>query len=356
MEGSENIQNMAQDQPKVTAQGTRRFIAGVILALIGAAMWGFSGTSSQYLMETFHMDPFWISSVRLIVTGSLLFIFLLIKDAKALFAVWKDPGSVIRLVCFAIIGLMGNQVCYLKAIEVTNAGVATVIQYTSPVMILLWVCLTKRRRPRVRETVGVILTMVGVFLIATQGDLTKLNISSAGLAWGIVAAVLLAAYNLIPAKLMAVHPTLIVSCWGMLIGGGFETLALGTWKQHYELPPIGYGALAITVVFGTLVAYTFYLQGVRWIGPVRASMISTIEPLAATGLSALLLGTQFSIQDIAGCILVLITVILLAKPDRQVVDADVDVAEGEGTALEDQVDTGLVLADHVKAVPWSERR
>ena len=63
-------------------------------------------------------------------------------------------------------------------------------------------------------------------------------------------------------------------------------------------------------------AFSLYMQGVGDIGAVRASMIVSTEPLSATILSAVLLGTVFSVYDWIGFVLVIATVFLLAIPSE----------------------------------------
>ena len=295
----------------------RQYLMGIICTLVGAIFWGFSGASSEYLMNIYHVPASWILMVRMLGAGVILFAVLLPKHKDKLMGIWKDSVSWKSLLVFSILGLMANQLSFLFAISYTDAGTATVLQYLAPVMILIYVCASSQKLPNSKEFIGICLTLAGIFLITTHGNIHSLAISPMGLTWGLLAALTLAIYNLVPTKIIGKWGALIVTCYGMLIGGIVEAVLFEQWKVQVHLDFSGIGALFIVVVFGTILPYTLYLKGVQLIGAVKASMIAAVEPLAATVFTILLLGTQFTPMDIVGFILITTTVILLAYKDEK---------------------------------------
>jgi drug/metabolite transporter (DMT)-like permease len=83
-----------------------------------------------------------------------------------------------------------------------------------------------------------------------------------------------------------------------------------------SLPLIG--AVAGIVIMGTVLAYTFYLEGIHLIGATNASIISSIEPVAATVISAVWLGTEFSGTDIIGFIMIISTIFIISFHTKKV--------------------------------------
>ena len=71
-------------------------------------------------------------------------------------------------------------------------------------------------------------------------------------------------------------------------------------------------ALFVIVVIGTLAAFSLYLQGVSDIGPVKASMIGCVEPVVATILSTVWMGTTFAVIDLVGFVLIIGGVLLVS--------------------------------------------
>ena len=77
-----------------------------------------------------------------------------------------------------------------------------------------------------------------------------------------------------------------------------------------------FGVLAISII-GTAIAFSLYLQGIQEIGAVKASMLASIEPVAATLFSFVWLKTPFSSIDIIGFVFIMTTVFLLSKKPRR---------------------------------------
>ena len=71
--------------------------------------------------------------------------------------------------------------------------------------------------------------------------------------------------------------------------------------------------MAAIVLVGTVGAFTFFLQGIHLIGPVKASLLACLEPLTAVALSSLCLGSRFSAADLAGSACILMTVRFVRK-------------------------------------------
>ena len=68
--------------------------------------------------------------------------------------------------------------------------------------------------------------------------------------------------------------------------------------------------ITVIVLIGTAVGFSAFLEGVRYIEPVKATLIGCLEPVSATVLSALFLGTRFSMAELLGFGLILLTVFL----------------------------------------------
>ena len=68
----------------------------------------------------------------------------------------KDKSSLFSLLLFSLFGLFLNQLAYLTAIQETNAGTATVLQYVCPVGILAYTCIKDKVAPTIAEIVSMI--------------------------------------------------------------------------------------------------------------------------------------------------------------------------------------------------------
>lgn len=295
----------------------RRFWRGVVAALVGGAMWGFSGTCAQYLYQHYEIDPLFITWVRMLGSGILFLILLAFTQRGKLRAIAGDRRELGRLALFGIAGLFLCQFTYTTSVNATNAGTATVLQSLNTVFILAATCLIMRRAPRAMELGGLALALVATWLIATKGNLTALMIPPAGLAWGLINAASCTFYIMYPKHLFARWGSLPVTGIGMLIGG-IAAVAIwglgGLWGAAPVMPQLGLDGvlvLAAIVVVGTLAAFGLYLHGVSIVGSVKGGLLGTTEPASAMVFAALWLGTMFTWADWIGLVLMVAMIFLV---------------------------------------------
>lgn len=199
----------------------REQLRGIALTIIGGIFWGLAGVCGQYLFEERGLTAKWLVSVRLVLAGLILLLTVWAKQKKQMFEIWCEKRDVFQLIMFGIFGMAFCQLSYYVAVETSNAGTATVLQYTAPIIIMLYVSVRNKKVPQRIEMLALVLAVGGTFLLATHGNITNLAISTETLVWGFASAVAMALYNLIPGELMKKFGTFNVIGWGMLIGGIF---------------------------------------------------------------------------------------------------------------------------------------
>lgn len=287
---------------------------GAVFAILGGALWGLSGVSAQYLFNYRGFEAPWLVTVRLIIGGALVLLSCLVSTERsgAVRRIWTNAADAVVLLFFSIVGIGACQFTYFSAVQASNAGAATVLSYTAPVIIMLYISVTSRKLPASSELLALVLAVGGTFLLATRGDIETLAISEAGLAWGILSALTLASYTLIPVRLMKVYGTLPVLGWGMLISGVFLTIFTKPWNFTGSLDANAVLAFLAVILFGTILAFAFYLEGVRRIGAPKASLFSASEPLTATIATTVFMGTEFLFMDFLGLVMILFAVALLS--------------------------------------------
>ena len=289
---------------------------GFLLTLIGGTCWGFSGACGQFLFSHYQVSSFWLASMRMCFAGLILSIASLFVAREPLTTMLRSRHDVIECIIFGICGLAFCQITYLQVIKYSDAGTATVLQYLFPVMIMVLVCLKGRKLPTAIEALCVFLAVGGTFVIATHGHPQTMALSKQGLMWGLISAVSCCFYTLLPRRLMRVYGSVPVTGLGMLSGGIFTLVAFRTPGLYVPLDTHGFLATAAIILIGTALAFTLYLQGVKEIGPVRASMIASIEPVSAAVFAFAWLRTPFAAMDLLGFAMIITTIFLLAvKPE-----------------------------------------
>lgn len=296
---------------------SKRSISGILYAIAGGVCWGFSGSCGEYLFKVHGLNSSWICSLRIIAAGVILLVISLIKYREALGRMFKNKKDLGMTALFGVFGLLMSQFCYLTAISYSNAGTATVLQYLGPVFIMVLSCLWGRRLPRLGEAAALVLAVGGTFLIATHGNIGSLAISGSALVFGLLAALALVFYTLLPVKIISKYGTMPVMSVGMVVGGLLLLPIVRPWTYETNLAPSGVAAFGAIVVVGTVMAFTLYMMGVNKAGAVNASVASSVEPVAAALISAAWLGNRFVFADVAGFAAVIIAVIILSLSKKK---------------------------------------
>lgn len=288
--------------------------SGIIFTLVGAVLWGVSGTCAQYLQQTQHINTEWLTTVRLLIAGSITVIGAYIQGRGTIFRIFKSPIDVLKLIVFGILGIGLCQYTYFKAVFYAGAGIATVLQYIAPIFIILYIALVERKMPSIYEKISVVLAFVGTVLIALHGNFSMESLNGPILFWGLLSAVAVSIYTMEPVGIIRKYGTGPVVGFGMLIGGITGWLLWqpsdsgGIWdlSTYFAL----YGGV---ILLGTVISFNAYMEGVKWIGPVKASVIASSEPVSAALLGWFFLGNTFTVSDIIGFMLILSTIFILAK-------------------------------------------
>ena len=292
-----------------------RQVEGIVSTLAGAIAWGLSGTCVQYLFAHSTIDSLLLTALRQTGAGIIFMAVLLLRHRDQLRAIFADPDSVRRLLIFGTAGLFLNSTLYATTISYTNAGTATVLQSLNVPMVLALACIVERRMPRGLEIAALVCAALATFLIATGGDPSTLQLPLLGLLFGIATAAASVFYTSYPKPLFERWGSFATTGIGMAIAGVsglvFWWLARGV---HTGFPAMGldcWAVLGIAAVVGTFGAYGLFLHGISIVGPVKGNMLGAAEPVSATVITALALGTAFSWADWAGLVLMVATIVLV---------------------------------------------
>ena len=281
---------------------------GYCLAISGGVLWAVAGACGQALFRNNTVTAGWLVPIRLILAGLLFLLLARITPGPVLFAVWKDPRAMGRLLVCAVFGVAASQYTFYGAIELANVAFSTVMCYICPIFILLYTILRERRRPRLYEAAGVVLVVVGVFACATHFDLTRLSVSPVALVMGLLCALSAAMNTLMPLPLNEKYGIFPIMGWGMLLGGGVMVLMFRPWTIQPIVNAQLIGSMAVIIIGGTVLAFSFYMRGIQLVGPVAAVVLSAAEPLTAVVLSVLVLKDSFTPSDYLGFCLILLTI------------------------------------------------
>ena len=291
-------------------------IIGIILTLLGATLWGVSGTSVQFIGNFRNMNLEWLLTMRLITAGLLTVLYGWIRQGNAIFNVFRNWRDTLGLVIFGVFGMALCQYTYFRSIVIAGAGIATVLQYLAPSMIIIYLLVRYGKRPSTGEIISVILALAGTICLMGNNGFSFESFRSDVLFWGLLSAVGVAVYSVSPVRLLATYGTIPIVGFGMLLSG---LVAAVLFHQPYSNATWDVWTVVgcFNVVFlGTIVSFNAYLEGVKRIGAVPGSILSSIEPISAAFFGWALLGNQFNWVGILGMAMIIATVIIIALEKR----------------------------------------
>jgi drug/metabolite transporter (DMT)-like permease len=304
------------------------FRLGLLFAIASAFSFGLSGPLAKSLMEA-GWSPTAAVTARL--AGGAL--------AMALFATVMKPDWVREalahaktVVAYGLVPIAGAQLCYYNAVSHLSVGVAHLLEYTAPQLVVGWLWATTRHRPSNLTMAGVVLAVAGIMLVLgvfQSGGFSGAHVNLAGVGWGLAAAVCAACYFVMSDEVTADGSGLnsVTLAAGGLIVGAVAVAALGLtgvmpltfatndaviagWTTSWVVPVI---ALALVP---TAIAYTLGIMGIARLRPRFASLVGLAEVLFAVLAAWALLGEAMTpIQAVGGAV-VLAGLTLARQGDR----------------------------------------
>ncbi|WEO98706.1 EamA family transporter [Streptomyces sp. FXJ1.172] len=292
-----------------SSQGSRGKGAGLGLALASALAFGGSGVAAKPLIEA-GLAPLHVVWLR--ATGAALVMLPLAVRHRSLLR--RRPAL---LAGFGLLGVAGVQACYFAALSRIPVGVALLIEYLAPALVLGWVRFVQRRPVSRAAALGVVLAAGGLSCVVEVWS--GLSFDALGLLLALCAACCQVGYFVLAdqgsdAGEEAPDPLGVIA-YGLLVGSAVLTVVARPWSMRWSVlagsaqlngttvPAVA--LLAWIVLIATVVAYVTGVLSVRRLSPQVAGVVACLEAVIATVLAWVLLGEHLSAPQIAGGAVVL---------------------------------------------------
>ena len=288
-------------------------LKGILFIITGAMLWGATGPLMEWLLNHTALTVSFMLTIRLSVAGIFLLTYLLLTG-KDIFSIWQQKFWSRQLITFGIVGMLGVQYAFVGAINESNAVLATLLQFLAPIFVVAYVSLSLKKWPPKYQVLGIIGTLLGLFLLLTNASFESLLVSDKALLWGVAVGLTFAFYTLYPARLMKEWNVLLVVGWGMLIGGVTLGIVSRVWQSNQWTVFTDFkitGLMLALIVTGT-VAFILFLSSMKYITAVETSILSSIEPLTAMVISVIVFGTSLGLWQLVGVFVMLVCVTWLS--------------------------------------------
>ena len=275
-----------------------------LLLTLTMLMWSANGIAGRLAIG--EVSPMVIVTLRWLISCSLLFVFAFARIRED-WLVLKH--HVVRLVLGAIFGFTGFNAIFYLAAHHTSAVNMTILQGALPIFVLMGAALFQRTPLTFLQAMGIPFTIVGVMVVASQGDLAvllefKFNIGDIGL---VIACLSYAIYTLMlrnRPKVSGVGFFAIVAMAAFITS--LPLLGLEMVLNETQWPTTeGWLLVAFIGVCPSLLAQLFFLKAVELIGPGRAAMFTNLVPIFGPLLAIATLGESFHLYHAVALVLVL---------------------------------------------------
>ena len=286
-----------------SARAAARRWQGVLLVAVSATGFASIGLFARVAAAS-GASLLTVLALRFVLAGILLALVLRHRRLA-----WPRGRDLAGLVLLGALGYTAQSFCFFSALNHLTVGLAVLLLYLHPALVLLAGAALGRQRLTPRKAALAAASFAGI-LLTVRGDLAGTPV---GLAFGIGAALIYTNYILvgehltprtgvIPAATVIVLSAAVMFCLGTLVEGVRWPGTTGGWL-----------AVAGIAVLGTALATVTFFAGVQRIGAGDAATLSTLEPVVALVLAFVFLGEQLGAVQLAGALLVIASAALLGR-------------------------------------------
>ena len=226
-------------------------------------------------------------------------------------------GDVLPLVLLGLFGIAAIQGTYYSNVGLVGVGLAILLQYLAPALIVAWEAATGTRPLTAERVIALALALGGTALLVLANGASVARANPRGMALGLASAGFFAFYIVYAKRVLARLSPWTVLFYGFLVAGLFWMLV---WPPA-RIAAQGYGArtwalFLYIALASALIPFGLFYAGLRRVEAGRAGITALLEPIVAIGSSALWLGEGLTPAQGAGAFLVLLSVGWVQWSDR----------------------------------------
>ncbi|MEJ9077526.1 EamA family transporter [Gordonia malaquae] len=301
---------------------TSRLTAGLAFALVSACSFGLSGAMARSLL-----DIGWTAGAAVTLRITIGALALMIPAAISMTGRWhtfREPRVIGSLFGYGVLAVAVPQLCYFYAVQTLQVGVALLIEYTAPVVVIAWMWIRHRQRPTLLTFVGAVIAAAGLTLVLQIFG--SVSLDAAGVAWALGAMVGAAGYFVMSGNSASEIPGIAMAAGGLLsaavmlgLSGAVGVLPMSMSTDDVQLAgntTPWWVPMAILGLVTAALAYATGIAATRRLGPRLASFVALAEVLAAIIAAWMFLGEVPAAIQLAGGALIVAGVVVVKLGER----------------------------------------
>jgi drug/metabolite transporter (DMT)-like permease len=288
------------------------------LLLLVPLFWGGAFGATKHVLT--ELPPLTASAVRFLIAGLLM----------VLWSTWRKEWNwtllrqnTLSLLFLGLTGVFMYNFCFATGLQYTSAITGALVIVVNPVFTACAACIFMGEPWNWRTGLGVILSLLGVLLVITQGNVSVFTHQAIGIGefylLGAVASWV--AYTLTVKKVMrhinASLTTTVSTLWGAAMLLAASLLNEGSWHKVLHLSGQTMLELLYLSVCSTVIAFLLYNWGVQRIGATKASAYINLMPVNALWIAAVLYGETVSFYHLLGMVLTITGVVITTQNKPQ---------------------------------------
>ena len=272
--------------------------------LFTAIFWG--GTFIAGKVVAKDVGPFSAAFLRFAV-ASIFLISLTWKHQRRLPVLTKK--QLISVILLGMTGVFAYNVLFFKGLKLISAGRASLIIANNPVFIALFSALFFKEKLNFTRVAGITISVIGAIVVISKGNLAEFvngNLG-AGELYIFCCVASWVAYSLIGKAVMTDLSPLVSVSYASLAGAAalfFPAYFEGLTKNLVHYSVVDWFAIFYLGVFGTVVGFVWYYEGIKAIGPTKAGQFINFVPVSAVLLAFFILGEPITLSLLVGGIFV----------------------------------------------------
>jgi drug/metabolite transporter (DMT)-like permease len=276
--------------------------------MMATLFWGFSATFAKFLFKH-NVDLLTLVQMRSTLSFVVLFVFLSIFKREYLKVPKRD---VLRFTLLGVIGIAGSNFTYYFTLNEINVATAIIMQYTAPVLVVLYGVLSRSERITPVKLSAMFLSLLGCAFVVRIFEVQFLNLSKIGLLSGVASALCWAFFNVYGKKVGQRYNVWGSLTFSLMFAGIFWLMFNPPWKiLNSDFSLSDWIVFFIFAMISVLIPYFFYFTGLKFIQPSSAIITSTLEPVVAIISAWVIVEEKLSLIQLIGAIFVISAVALL---------------------------------------------
>ncbi|RPI76877.1 MAG: DMT family transporter [Desulfobacteraceae bacterium] len=279
---------------------------GIFLICISAASFGAMPIFAKLAYQS-GTNPVSILFLRFGIAALIMHIYIGLSRMS-----YPRGASLFYLFLMGAVGYMGQSFCYFTALTKIPAGLVAILLYLYPALVTIWCMLFLKETITKLKVIALVLALTGTSLVIEIQFSTNIMGILLGLGSALIYSVYIVAGSKVMRNIEAFPASAVIITSAGLVYAGLVSF------QGLHLPRTSFGwvmTLAIAVI-STLVAIVTFFAGLKRIGAVNASMISTLEPPVTVALAIFFLDERLTLIKLLGGLLIIGAAVLLAKNEK----------------------------------------